>query len=160
VRRFNKDRSHKEGYSWLRFQESKPLAFFLFLVVITLPIPLFFEINSNKFAHIAHAIIAISFVRYAFTEIAIYAEEDGVYLEVNKKKTIKISDWDCGDAVFRSERNADDGFIKKESVYLVDSNGDEKKVYECLCNKMHIFFASACADLKETHERKEKRKIN
>src|SRR5690606_19093350 len=90
MRHFNKDKCHLEGYSWLRFQESKPLSALSIALLLSLAIPPTLNMAMHSLTYIAHAILTALVIRYSLTEMFISAEDDGIYLEINRKKHIKI----------------------------------------------------------------------
>ncbi len=160
MRRFNKDRSHREGYRWLRFQESKPLSAFTIALFLSLVYPFLFDFNVSVVTYAAHAIITAGVMRYSLCEISIAVDDDGIYLEVNKKRLRKIRGWEDPEIKFKAVKIDNKRFLKKESIVAYTHHGSEKEVYVTLCRKMNTFFQSACEELSKTHERKIRRRIN
>lgn len=154
MRRQNIDRCHKEGYKWMRFQESKLLTCIFISLLFAAILPFHIDGLVSQNSHIGIVLILGFFSKYIFTEYSIVTEDDGIFLEINKRKYIKLLDWNEKDFRFNTTVDKVFSFKINKRILSVEKHGFNYSVHQPLCNSMHIFFQSVCDELLEVHYRK------
>lgn len=154
MRRFSRDKEHKEGYEWLRFQESKLLTLLSLLSLLSLLFPVITDANIHPLTLSAHVAFSTIILKYSLTKIHIVAEDDGIYLEINNSKYTKIKDWNDNSITILATKPYNKGVLGKESIYAVTDDHKKKFIYEAHCHKVCPFIRSICKELSEIHQRR------
>jgi hypothetical protein len=153
MRRSNRGRCSKEGYIWFRFQESKAMTiFFIILFLFTLS-PFYTDIKIDTISHLALTLITGIFSKYIFTEFYIASEDDGIYLEVNRRRYIKLMGWEQHNYSFVTIDLKYNKFSLHNKEIILTSCGKNTLIHQPLCKKMHNFFSTSCKELHDVYRR-------